>query len=145
MIGLIQRVRKAQVEVDDKLISAIDQGILALIGIEKKDTPENAEKLAHKLINYRIFSDDNDQMNLNISEIHGGLLLVPQFTLAADTKKGLRPSFSSACKPKDAQDLFLYLLNYTKEQYTHVKSGLFGANMQVNLINDGPVTFWIQV
>ncbi|MCF6776041.1 D-aminoacyl-tRNA deacylase [Thiotrichales bacterium 19X7-9] len=145
MIGLIQRVSSAQVDVDNQTVGKIDQGILALIGVEKTDNQQTAQKLAQKLINYRVFSDNNDQMNLNLSQINGALLLVPQFTLAADTKKGLRPSFSSACKPEEAEGLFLYLLDYTKTQYPHVESGKFGANMQVSLTNDGPVTFWIKV
>ncbi|MCF6807191.1 D-aminoacyl-tRNA deacylase [Thiotrichales bacterium 19S9-12] len=145
MIGLIQRVTQAQVIVNHEIIGKIDQGILALIGIEKKDNEDSAKKLSHKLINYRIFSDKNDQMNLSISDINGGLLLVPQFTLAADTKKGLRPGFSTAAKPEDAKKLFETFCHIVKLQYPKVECGLFGADMKVNLTNDGPVTFWIQV
>lgn len=145
MIGLIQRVTEAYVKVDGKLISHIDQGIMALIGIEKTDTEQSAQKLAQKLINYRIFSDHNNQMNLNVAQINGGILLVPQFTLAANTQKGLRPSFAEACPPKQAEILFSKLIEYTKINYDNVSSGIFGANMQVGLVNDGPVTFWLQI
>ena len=151
MIGLIQRVSWAKVEVDDRVIGQINQGILALIGMEKNDQPEQADKLLHRLLNYRIFADNDDKMNLSVMDIQGGVLLVPQFTLAADTKKGLRPSFSSAKPPSEARVLFTYLLDQTRHQYTahyqqaKVESGLFGADMKVSLLNDGPVTFSLTV
>jgi len=145
MIGLIQRVSWAKVVVDGQLIAEIEQGILVLIGMEKEDQPLQADKLLHRLLNYRIFADHDDKMNLSVSDIHGGLLLVPQFTLAANTKKGLRPSFSSAKPPTEAESLFLYLLNQAKNQYNTVESGQFGADMKVSLLNDGPVTFSIAV
>jgi len=145
MIGLIQRVSWAKVEVDEQIIAQIEQGILVLVGMEKEDQQAQADKLLQRLLNYRIFADDDDKMNLSVTDIHGGLLLVPQFTLAADTKKGLRPSFSSAKPPSEAESLFKYLLNQAKNQYNTVASGQFGADMKVSLLNDGPVTFSITV
>ncbi len=145
MIGLIQRVSWAKVEVEEQLIGHINQGILVLIGMEKNDQHEQADKLLYRLLNYRIFADCDDKMNLSVTDISGGLLLVPQFTLAANTKKGLRPSFSSAKPPSEAESLFLYLLNQAKTQYNTVESGQFGADMKVSLLNDGPVTFSLTV
>jgi len=142
MIGLIQRVSWAKVEVDDRVIGQINQGILALIGMEKNDQPEQADKLLHRLLNYRIFADNDDKMNLSVMDIQGGVLLVPQFTLAADTKKGRRPSFSSAKPPAEAQTRNQYTAHY---QQAKVESGLFGADMKVSLLNDGPVTFSLTV
>ncbi len=141
MIALIQRVTQAQVVVDTKVIGQISQGILALIGIEKTDTPENIPKLVDKLINYRIFADAEDKMNLSVKTIQGGILLVPQFTLAANTQKGLRPSFSSSASPEIANVLFSQFIVQMKNKYSPIETGLFGADMQVSLINDGPVTF----
>jgi len=126
MIGLIQRVSWAKVEVEGQLIGQIKQGILVLVGMEKEDQQDQADKLLHRLLNYRIFADDDDKMNLSITDINGGLLLVPQFTLAANTKKGLRPSFSSAKPPSEAESLFLYLLKQAETQYNTVQSGQFG-------------------
>ena len=145
MIGLIQRVSWANVQVDSQIIGQIDQGILVLVGMEKNDQTEQADKLLHRLLNYRIFSDDDDKMNLSVKDIQGGVLLVPQFTLAADTKKGMRPSFSSAKPPSEAEKLFEYLLKHAQSQYDHVESGQFGADMKVSLLNDGPVTFTLTV
>ena len=141
MIGLIQRVRWAKVEVDGQIIGQIEQGLLALIGMQKDDQTIQADKLLHKLLNYRIFADDDDKMNLSVRDIQGGLLLVPQFTLAADTRKGMRPSFSCAKPPAEAEQLFDYLLSEAQNQYPRIQSGKFGADMQVSLLNDGPVTF----
>lgn len=145
MIGLIQRVRHAHISVDNKITAKIEPGILVLIGMEKKDQPEQADKLLHRLLNYRIFADSEDKMNLSVMDVSGGVLLVPQFTLAADTKKGLRPSFSSAKSPLEAENLFQYLVQQAHHSYPHVESGQFGANMQVSLLNDGPVTFLLTV
>ena len=145
MIALIQRVSYANVEVDGELIAQIEQGILVLVGMEKEDQQSQADKLLQKLLNYRIFADSEDKMNLSVQDIQGGLLLVPQFTLAANTKKGLRPSFSSAKNPAEAEVLFHYLLKQAKNQYSDVAAGLFGADMKVSLLNDGPVTFSIIV
>lgn len=145
MIALIQRVNNAQVSVNQQVIGQVDQGILALIGVEKNDTKANADKLIKRLIGYRIFSDQEDKMNLSLVDVNGGLLLVPQFTLAADTKKGMRPSFSSAAPPNLGEQLFDYFVQQARCLHSTVKIGEFGADMQVSLCNDGPVTFWLQV
>ena len=141
MIALIQRVEKAQVDVSGKTVGKINQGILALIGVEKTDSPENADKLLKKITNYRIFSDNNNKMNNSLRDIEGDLLLVSQFTLVADTQKGLRPSFSSAGSPELSNDLFEYIVNKAKETGLKIQTGIFAADMQVSLVNDGPVTF----
>ncbi len=145
MIALIQRVSNAQVSVNRQIIGQVEQGILALIGIEKNDTEVIADKLAKRLIGYRIFSDNEDKMNLNVADINGGLLLVPQFTLAADTRKGLRPHFSSAASASLGEQMFDYFVQQSRSLFKNVQTGEFGANMQVSLCNDGPVTFWLQV
>ena len=145
MIALIQRVQHASVEVDGKIIGAIDEGILALIGVEKEDDEIKAQRLLERLLNYRIFADSDDKMNLSLRDTNGGLLLVPQFTLAADTQKGNRPSFSSAATPEQGQKMFDFFVQQAKENYSYVKTGQFGADMEVSLLNDGPVTFWLQV
>ncbi len=144
MIGLLQRVRQAAVAVNGSTIGKIDQGLLVLIGIEKKDTPSHADRLLHRLLGYRVFSDEQGKMNLSLTDIAGGLLLVPQFTLPADTRKGMRPSFSKAAPPEQGKELFDYLLAEARKAYQHVEAGQFAADMQVSLINDGPVTFWLQ-
>lgn len=138
---LIQRVKHASVKVEEENIGKIDQGILAFVGIEKDDDNALVEKLIKKLLNYRIFSDAEGKMNLSLSDIKGGVLLVSQFTLAANTQKGLRPSFSSAAPPADAESLFNYCVEFTKANHHSVATGKFGADMQVSLLNDGPVTF----
>ena len=145
MIALLQRVTNAKVVVAGKTIGAIENGILALIGVEKADTEEQANRLLERMLGYRIFADEQDKMNLSLEDINGGLLLVPQFTLAANTEKGMRPSFSSAAPPAEGERLFDYLLQQASRQYQQVEAGQFGANMQVALTNDGPVTFWLQV
>lgn len=145
MIGLIQRVSQASVSVNKQIIAQIDQGMLVLVGMEKADETAQADKLLHRLLNYRIFADADDKMNLSVKDIQGDLLLVPQFTLAANTNKGMRPSFSSAKAPAEAESLFLYLLQQAKDQYPQVASGQFGADMKVSLLNDGPVTFSLTV
>ena len=144
MKGLIQRVRAARVEVGGEVVGAIDQGLLVLVGVEPQDSPASADKLLHKLLNYRVFSDDEGKMNRSLKDVEGGLLLVSQFTLAADTKSGLRPSFSSAASPALGEELFDYLLDKARTQHPQVASGRFGADMQVHLINDGPVTFLLE-
>ncbi|TBR41537.1 D-tyrosyl-tRNA(Tyr) deacylase [Marinomonas agarivorans] len=138
---LVQRVSKASVHVDGNLIGDIAQGQLVLVGIEKNDTEEDVTRLAEKLLNYRMFSDDNAKMNLNVQQVNGGILLVSQFTLAAETKKGLRPGFSTAAEPERAQVLFNLLVEHIRAKHPIVATGKFGADMQVSLINDGPVTF----
>ncbi len=145
MIALIQRVTSAQVVVDQRIIGNINQGLLALIGIEPDDNKQKADKLLNRLVNYRVFSDQDDKMNLSLTDINGGLLLVPQFTLAADTKKGMRPSFSSAAPPFLGEKMFDYIVDQAKESHNNIETGEFGADMKVSLCNDGPVTFWLQV
>ena len=144
MKALIQRVRQAHVEVAGEVVGAIDQGLLVLVAVEPGDTEASAAKMLHKLLNYRVFSDCEGKMNLSLADIGGGLLLVSQFTLAADTKNGLRPSFSTAAPPALAQALFDHLLGEAKRLHPTVASGRFGADMQVHLTNDGPVTFLLQ-
>ena len=145
MIGLLQRVIQASVSVEGEVIGSIDRGLMVLVGVERNDTEAQADRLLERLLGYRVFSDADDKMNLSLKEVQGGLLLVPQFTLAADTQKGTRPSFSSAAVPEQGQQLFDYLLSQAQQVYTNVASGRFGADMQVSLTNDGPVTFWLQV
>lgn len=145
MIGLLQRVTQSKVEVDEKVIGEIEQGLMVLIGVQKEDDKVSADKLLQKLLKYRVFSDEQGKMNLSLMDIGGGLLLVPQFTLAADTNSGLRPSFSSAAPPEQGKALFEYLCEQAKRQYKQVETGQFGADMAVHLINDGPVTFSIEV
>jgi len=144
MLGLVQRVKKASVEVDGQTVGAIDKGILLLLGIEKNDSEKSADKLLDKLLAYRIFSDEQGKMNCSVQQVNGGILVVSQFTLAADTRKGLRPSFSSAAPPQLAQQLYDYFVTCLRERHTDVATGIFAADMQVSLINDGPVTFMLQ-
>ena len=143
MIGLLQRVQHASVTVDDKEIAHIEQGLLVLIGVERNDSTAQADRLLTRLLGYRVFSDDHDKMNLSVQDINGGLLLVPQFTLPANTKKGMRPSFTPAADPETGRELFNYLVSKADQQHADVASGKFGADMQVSLTNDGPVTFWL--
>ncbi len=145
MICLIQRVRHGKVTVQQKTIGSIQKGLVVLIGFQRNDTPEHVFKMKQKLLNYRVFTDQNDKMNLNIQQVQGELLLVPQFTLAAETQKGLRPSFSSAASPQTAESLFNLFVKNLKQAYPFIHTGQFGADMQVSLTNDGPVTFWLEV
>jgi D-aminoacyl-tRNA deacylase len=145
MIGLLQRVRRAEVVVDGSAVGAIDRGLLVLVGVERGDDAARADRLLERLFGYRVFPDGDDKMNLSLRDIGGGLLLVPQFTLAADTKKGMRPSFTPAATPEEGRRLFEYLLSRARERHGVVASGVFGADMLVSLTNDGPVTFWLQV
>ncbi|MFS0825629.1 D-aminoacyl-tRNA deacylase [Pseudomonas phoenicis] len=145
MKGLLQRVRSARVEVAGEVVGAIDQGLLVLVAVEPHDTREHADKLLHKLLNYRVFSDAQGKMNQSLKEVAGGLLLVSQFTLAADTRSGLRPSFSSAAPPALGAELFDYLMQQARGGHEDVATGRFGADMQVHLVNDGPVTFMLQI
>lgn len=144
MIALIQRARSAKVEVEGVTVGAIGQGVLALVGVEGGDTHRQAERLLDRLLGYRIFADAEGKMNLNVSDVQGGLLLVPQFTLAADTAKGMRPSFSRAASPQRGRELFDFLVVRARQRYSCVETGQFGAHMQVHSINDGPVTFWLR-
>lgn len=145
MIGLLQRVSEARVVVDGDTVGEIARGLLVLIGVEAGDSQKQADRLLERLLGYRVFADDAGKMNLSVREIGGGLLLVPQFTLAADTQNGARPSFSTAAPPAEGQRLFDYVLAQARAKHAPVASGRFGADMRVALINDGPVTFWLQV
>ena len=145
MLALLQRVTEARVTVAGECIARIDTGLLAFIGVERGDSETQAERMVQRLLGYRIFSDADDHMNLSVQQIHGGLLLVPQFTLPADTHKGARPSFTPAAPPEQGKIMYDHLLNYAKTQHDPIQSGRFGANMQVALVNDGPVTFMLQV
>ncbi len=142
---LIQRVRGARVEVAGETVGAIDQGLLALVGIEPQDTPASIAKGLQRLLSYRVFSDADGKMNLSLKDVQGGLLLVSQFTLAADTRSGLRPSFSTAAPPAQGAELFEKLIELAHQQHPQVATGRFGADMQVHLVNDGPVTFLLEV
>ena len=145
MKALLQRVSGARVEVAGEVVGAIDRGLLVLVGVEPQDSEASADKLLHRLLNYRVFGDADGKMNLSLKDVAGGLLLVSQFTLAADTKSGMRPSFSSAAPPAQGAALFDYLLARAGAQHAPVASGRFGADMQVHLVNDGPVTFLLEV
>ncbi|WP_416138767.1 D-aminoacyl-tRNA deacylase [Halomonas sp. HK25] len=144
MKALIQRVTRASVAVEGRTVGAIGHGLLALVGVEKGDDEAAADRLLHKLLHFRVFGDADDKMNLDLQQVDGGLLLVSQFTLAADTRKGLRPSFSSAAAPDEGHRLFHYLLERAEAAWPRVESGEFAANMEVSLVNDGPVTFLLE-
>jgi D-aminoacyl-tRNA deacylase len=144
MLTIIQRVTTAKVVVNNSVIGEIDKGIMALVAVEKEDTEKTAERLLERILNYRIFADENDRMNLSLRDIQGGLLLVPQFTLAANTDKGNRPSFASAATPEKGLQLFSYMQTFSTAAYANVQFGQFGADMKVSLINDGPVTFTLR-
>jgi len=144
MLALLQRVNYATVTVANKIVGQIDRGILVFVGVEPNDTQIVANKMSHRIINYRLFADRDDRMNLSVQDINGAVMLVPQFTLAADTKKGMRPSFTTAAAPEHGKKIFTYMLLVIKEAAhtdINVQSGEFGANMQVTLCNDGPATF----
>lgn len=145
MIGLIQRVRRASVEVAGETVGQIGPGMLLLLGVEALDSEVQLRKLADKVLKYRLFNDEQGKMNLNLQQVGGELLVVSQFTLAADTQSGLRPSFTPAALPAVAQPLYLQFVAYCQAQGIKVATGQFGADMQVSLVNDGPVTFWLQV
>jgi D-tyrosyl-tRNA(Tyr) deacylase len=144
MIGLIQRVTSANVKVNNSLVGEINQGILLFLGIEKEDNSQQLEKLLHKVINYRIFEDTAGKMNLSLLDVAGELLIVSQFTLVANTRKGLRPSFSSAAPPESGKQLYDKFVQLASEKLNKVQTGEYGADMQVSLVNDGPVTFLLQ-
>jgi D-tyrosyl-tRNA(Tyr) deacylase len=143
MKALIQRVTEASVTIAGETVSSINSGLVVLLGVEREDSSADVDKLLHKVSHYRIFSDDNDKMNLNVQQVNGSLLIVSQFTLAAETKKGLRPGFSTAAVPAVAEALYEEFINKAKAQGISVGTGQFGADMKVALINDGPVTFWL--
>lgn len=145
MIALIQRVTQASVRVEGETVGAIGRGMLALVAVEKGDTEKEAQRLAEKLTAYRIFPDAGDRMNLSVKDIAGELLLVSQFTLAADTRSGSRPSFTPAAAPEDGRRLFDVFVEQVRSRHPHTATGRFGANMQVALVNDGPVTFSLRI
>ncbi|HKX98906.1 MAG TPA: D-aminoacyl-tRNA deacylase [Steroidobacteraceae bacterium] len=145
MIGLLQRVDGAAVEVDGREIARIGRGLLVLVGVERGDDEGTADRLLERLAGYRVFADGEGRMNLSVTDSGGGLLLVPQFTLAADTAKGQRPGFSRAAPPADAERLFGHMAKRAEKSVPGAQSGRFGAHMRVSLVNDGPVTFWIRV
>ena len=145
MIALIQRVKSARVIVDNACVGEIGVGLLAFVAIERGDSDSLVAKLLHKLLNYRVFADDADKMNLSLKDVAGGLLLVSQFTLAADTNSGLRPSFTPAAAPEEGKRLFDALVSAARQAHARVATGIFGADMQVELVNDGPVTFSLRV
>jgi D-aminoacyl-tRNA deacylase len=144
MIALIQRVTRAEVRVAERIVGAIEHGMVALVGVRRADEPSDADRLLERLLGYRIFADAAGRMNLDLRAVGGAVLLVPQFTLAADTAHGRRPGFSTAAAPQDARRLFAYLVERAERAHHRVASGEFGARMQLSLINDGPVTFWLE-
>jgi D-aminoacyl-tRNA deacylase len=144
VISLIQRVTEAAVHVEGQAVGSIGRGLLTLIGVRRGDDEPAAERLLERLLSYRVFPDAQGRMNLSVRDIGGGLLLVPQFTLAADTRKGTRAGFSTAASPEEARRLFDYLLARARAAHAPVESGIFGADMKVSLVNDGPVTFWLE-
>lgn len=144
MIALIQRVSRAEVRVGGEVVGAIGRGILALVGVRRSDDEQAAGRLLERVLSYRIFPDADGRMNLSLREVGGGLLLVPQFTLAADTHKGTRAGFSLAAAPEEARRLYEHLLSRARGAYAPVSTGVFGADMQVSLVNEGPVTFWLE-
>jgi D-tyrosyl-tRNA(Tyr) deacylase len=144
MIGLLQRVREARIDIAGETAGTIGPGLLVFIGVERADTETAADRLLERLLGYRVFADDQGRMNRSIRDVRGGLLLVPQFTLAADTSSGTRPSFTPAAPPGEGRLLFDYLVAQARRQHAPVATGVFGADMQVTLTNDGPVTFWLE-
>ena len=145
MIGLLQRVTAAHVTVNGVQVGVIGTGILVLVGVERGDDHDHADRLLERLLGYRVFSDAEGKMNLSVRDVNGALLLVPQFTLVADTAKGMRPSFSSGAAPEHGRMMFEYLVEQARGRHANVRCGIFGAEMQVTLTNDGPVTFWLRV
>lgn len=145
MIGLLQRVTQASVSVGGAAVGAIGPGLMVLVCAEKGDSEREADALLAKLLGYRVFSDDAGKMNRSVTDVAGGLLLIPQFTLAADTRSGTRPSFTPAASPEEGRRLFDHFVAAARQRHPTVETGQFGADMQVSLTNDGPVTFWLQV
>ena len=144
MIGLLQRVSQGSVSVDGEVVGAIGRGLVVLVGVKRGDEASRADRLLDRLLGYRVFPDADGRMNLSLGDIDGGLLLVPQFTLAADTRKGMRASFTSAAPPEEGRRLFEHLAANAAARHQPVATGVFGADMQVALVNDGPVTFWLE-
>ena len=144
MIGLLQRVARADVSIDGKIVGEIDRGLLVLVAVHRDDSERDIARLAERLLGYRVFPDPEGRMNRSVEDVAGGLLLVPQFTLAADTKKGTRASFTRAASPEKGAEYFAALVQACRQRRGTVETGPFGANMQVGLVNDGPVTFWLE-
>ena len=144
MIGLLQRVTEAGVDIDGRRVASIGPGLLVLVGILPVDSEASAQRLLDRLLHYRVFADEGGKMNLSLAQTQGDLLLVPQFTLAADTHKGLRPGFSTAAPPEQGRQLFDVLVQAARSRHRRVETGVFGAHMRVSLANDGPVTFWLE-
>lgn len=144
MIALLQRVSRSSVKVDNAVIAEIGEGLLVLACVQRGDTEAQADRLLERILGYRVFPDEEGRMNHSLRTIDGGLLLVPQFTLAADTSRGMRASFAAAATPEEGQRLFLYLLEQARKQHATVAAGRFGADMEVELVNVGPVTFWLE-
>jgi len=145
VIGLLQRVTHAKVEVGGELVGQVSEGLLVLLGVERDDDESQADRLLERLLGYRVFEDDTGRMNRSVSDIQGGMLIVPQFTLPADTRKGTRPSFTPAAEPEKGEALYDYFVAEAKAKHPDIATGRFGADMQVSLTNNGPVTFWLQV
>ena len=145
MRALLQRCQWAKVEVGGEIIGVVDAGLMVLVGVQPEDDEAKVKRMAERILGYRVFSDENDKMNLNLKQIDGGLLLVPQFTLAADTNSGMRPSFSTAAPPEKGERLFNRLVEECRRLHDEVETGSFGADMQVSLCNDGPVTFLLEI
>ena len=145
MIGLLQRVSEARVEVESRCVASIGRGLLVFVGVQRDDSPATADRLLERLVTYRVFPDADDRMNLSLLDVGGELLLVPQFTLAADTDRGTRAGFSRAAAPDEGRRLFGHLVLTARGRIAHVASGVFGANMRVALVSEGPVTFWLEV
>lgn len=145
MIGLLQRVTSASVAINQQVVGRIDKGLLVLVGVQRGDGEAQADRLLERLLAYRVFADAEGRMNRSLRDVQGGLLLVSQFTLAADTRSGTRPSFSPAAEPAEGRRLFEYITQRARERHAVVQTGVFGAEMQVALVNDGPVTFWLEV
>lgn len=145
MIGLLQRVSSASVRVGGETVGEIGPGLLVLVGVDRDDGEPEADRLLERLLTYRVFADEHNRMNLSVTDTDGGLLLVPQFTLVADTCKGTRPGFSRGANPENGRALFDYFLSQARSRHVKTESGNFGAKMQVSLVNEGPVTFWLEV
>lgn len=145
MIGLLQRVTSAKVNVDQQTVGQINHGLLVLLGVEKQDTAQQARRLAERILTYRVFEDNQGKMNRSVQDVQGGILIVPQFTLTADTDKGLRPGFSRGAAPKQARELYQFCVDYAQSCYPHVETGIFQTEMKVHLCNDGPATFLLTV
>ncbi len=144
MIALLQRVKRCSVHINEKLVADCESGLLVFLGVEKQDEQSNADRLLERVLAYRVFEDSEGKMNLSLRQQNTGLLIVPQFTLAADTTKGMRPSFTPAASAEKAENLYNYFVMQAKQEYKKVSTGRFGADMQVSLVNDGPVTFWLE-